>query len=130
MTDDIEYVTFAEAIDIAPIIIGPDWTLRDGGLLESALYRPSTIAFGTDAYPSLLEKAAALLHSLVTNHPFVDGNKRMGWGLTSIFCQYNGYVPVGDYAGDAYQLVMEVARGDLHDVESIAKRLGTLFPAG
>ena len=50
--------------------------VRDRGLLESAAARPFHSAFGQDAYPSVPEKAAALFHSLVSNHPFGDGNKR------------------------------------------------------
>ncbi|WP_155769446.1 Fic family protein [Mycobacterium asiaticum] len=49
------------------------------GLLESAVLRPQATTFGDDAYPTTHEKAAALLHSLTRNHPFVDGNKRTAW---------------------------------------------------
>ena len=55
--------------------VGPDM-LRDFGMLDSAVMRPQASAFGDDAYPTIHEKATALLHGLARNHPFVDGNKR------------------------------------------------------
>lgn len=69
--------------------------IRDHGLLESAIHRPQATVFGKDAYPTLFDKAAAICHSFLFNHPFVDGNKRAafvachltlllnGWNLTS-----------------------------------------------
>lgn len=59
--------------------------LRDGGLLESALYRPQT-----GYYNSIIQMAAALMESLLINHPFIDGNKRMAFALTDIFLRMNG----------------------------------------
>lgn len=59
--------------------------LRDFGLLDSAVMRPQASAFGEDAYPTLHEKAAALLHGLARNHPFVDANKCTAWAATSVF---------------------------------------------
>ena len=60
------------------------------GLLDSALQRPKTSLFGEDAYPDLQTKAAAMLHSLIKNHPMVDGNKRTGWLLFLSFIAANG----------------------------------------
>lgn len=60
--------------------------VRDPGLLESALARPRS-----GYYVSLSEQAAALLHSLVSNHAFVDGNKRMAFALTAVFLDMNGF---------------------------------------
>lgn len=60
--------------------------LRDKGLLESALYRPQT-----GYYSDLVEMAAALFESLMNNHPFVDGNKRVAFFSTDIFLRINGY---------------------------------------
>lgn len=67
--------------------------VRDYGLLESALARPSATVFGSDAYPSLYTKAAALLHSLASNHALVDGNKRLAWAACAVFLGINGYRP-------------------------------------
>ena len=60
--------------------------VRDYGLLESALYRPQT-----GHYADLAEMAAALFESLIMNHPFVDGNKRVAFFATDVFLRLNGY---------------------------------------
>lgn len=65
--------------------------LRDPGALESALAQPRMTFGGEDLYPSLVEKAAALGFSLVMNHPFVDGNKRVGHAAMETFLVLNGY---------------------------------------
>lgn len=64
--------------------------LRDRGGLEAALARPQMTFGGEDLYPDLEAKAAALLHSLVANHPFVDGNKRIGAAVAELFLSLNG----------------------------------------
>ena len=60
--------------------------VRDKGLLESALARPRS-----GYYQSLTEQAAALMHSIIGNHCFVDGNKRVGFALAAVFLRMNGY---------------------------------------
>jgi death-on-curing protein len=65
--------------------------VKDVGLLDSALARPKTSLFGDDAYPDLPTKAAAMMHSLIKNHPLIDGNKRTGWLLFVSFLAINGY---------------------------------------
>lgn len=96
--------------------------MRDIGLLESALARPQAMAFGDDAYPDLLEKAAALLHSLARNHALVDGNKRLALAGMLAFLGINGRRLTLDNNG-AYDLVIAVATGELDDVASIAAQL-------
>ena len=64
--------------------------VREEGLLESALEAPFQTFGGTDIYPTLLQKAARLGHSLVLNHPFVDGNKRIGVHTMLVFLALNG----------------------------------------
>jgi death-on-curing protein len=77
---------------------------------------------GQDAYPDLLTKAAALLHSLARNHPLVDGNKRLAWLATYVFLAKNGVVL--DAEDDpAYEFVVDVAAGAIDDVEEIAAAL-------
>lgn len=100
----------------------PDTAVRDIGLLESALARPLATAFGTDAYPDLHTKAAALLHSLATNHGLVDGNKRLALAGSMAFLGMNGWrlIMTND---EAYELIMAVAAGRLDDLAEIA---GTL----
>jgi death-on-curing family protein len=65
---------------------------RDINLLESAVARPFQSAFGEDAYPTLLEKAVAFFHSLNSNHPFHDGNKRTAIIALDDFLVANGYI--------------------------------------
>jgi death-on-curing protein len=84
--------------------------VRDLGLLDSAAHRPTSTAFGTDAYPSIHEKAAVLLESIVRNHPLIDGNKRLGWLATYVFYGLNGYeLEAPD--DEAYGLIVELASG-------------------
>ena len=64
--------------------------IRDEGLLESALEAPFQTFGGADIYPTLLQKAARLGFSLVSNHPFVDGNKRIGVHTMLVFLELNG----------------------------------------
>lgn len=64
--------------------------VRDSGLLDSALNAPFQTFDETDLYPSLLQKGARLGYSLITNHPFVDGNKRIGIHIMLIFLEING----------------------------------------
>lgn len=65
--------------------------LRDIALLESAVYRSQATFGGVDLYPSIFEKAGALIHSLLLNHPFVDGNKRTAVASTLVFLDLNNY---------------------------------------
>lgn len=65
--------------------------LRDTSLLESAINRPRATFGKTDLYPTLFDKAGALCHSLVKNHPFVDGNKRTALFAAMVTIERNGY---------------------------------------
>ena len=65
--------------------------IKDVGLLDSTLARPRASVFGEDAYPSLELKAAAMTHSVIKNHPMVDGNKRTSWFLLNAFLYINGF---------------------------------------
>ena len=84
--------------------------IRDIGLLDSAAHRPGATAFGDDAYPSIHEKAAVLLESIVRNHALVDGNKRLGWLATYVFYGLNGY-DLDAPDDDAYDLIIALAAG-------------------
>lgn len=64
--------------------------VRDMGFLESALEAPFQTFGGKDLYPALIQKAARLGHSLISNHPFVDGNKRIGIHTMLVFLAANG----------------------------------------
>jgi len=114
------YLTLPELMHVAERTLGPEVPVRDHGLLESALARPQATAFGVDAYPSLEQKAAALLHSLARNHALVDGNKRVALGATIAFLGLNGRRLTLSNE-EAYTLVMDVASGRLEDVSGIAE---------
>jgi death-on-curing protein len=116
------HLTTEQALRIARIAVGGPVAVRDIGLLDAAIHRPRASVLGQDAYPGVLSKAAALLHSLVVNHPLVDGNKRLGWLATYVFCAKNG-IELDPADDDAYELVMAVASGALDDVDAIAARL-------
>lgn len=86
--------------------------LRDRGALESALGRPQMTFGGEDLHPDLADKAAALMHSLVTNHPFVDGNKRVGAHACILFLLANDVEPVFS-SSDLTGITLAVARGEV-----------------
>jgi death on curing protein len=115
------YLTTEQALLIARYAVGGPVQVRDLGLLDAAVNRPGAGMFGQEAYPDVFAKAAALLHSLVAN-PLVDGNKRLAWLATYVFCAKNDVEldPVDD---DAFDLVMTVAAGKVDDVAVIAARL-------
>jgi len=118
------YLTLPELLHIAVRALGGEPEVRDYGLLESALARPRATAFGSDAYPGLDAKAAALLHSLTRNHALIDGNKRLALAATIAFYGINGrrLTLTND---EAYELIMSVAEGKLDSVDDIAAVLAT-----
>lgn len=65
--------------------------LRDVSLLESAVFRPQSSFGGNDLYPTIFDKASVLMHSLILNHSFIDGNKRTGTVSMLVFLEVNGY---------------------------------------
>lgn len=119
MTDQppVDYLSLDDLLAVAAGILG-EVLVRDAGLLASAVARPATTVFGTDAYPEFAEKAAALMHSLARNHALVDGNKRLAWSATRAFCMLNGR-DIRYRVDDAERFVLAVAAGDL-DVPQIA----------
>ena len=92
--------------------------LRDEGALDAALARPQATFGGEDLYPTLAEKAAALFHSLVSNHPFVDGNKRTAAMCAELFLLVNGFEVLAS-DDDLEKLTMASARGE-REAEEIA----------
>jgi death-on-curing protein len=93
-------------------------TGRDRGALEAAVARPAMTFGGEDLYPDLASKAAALMHSLVMNHPFVDGNKRVGAQAALVFLLVNE-VDVETSSAELVDITMAVVRGEV-DAESLA----------
>lgn len=116
------YLDLDSLLHVAARTLGGEPAIRDYGLLESALARPSASAFGEDAYPDLYAKAPALLHSLARNHALVDGNKRLALAATIAFLGINGHrLTLSN--DEAYDLVIAVATGALDNVPEIAKVL-------
>ena len=86
--------------------------LRDEDLLESAVYRPQASFGGQDLYPDLFSKAAALGCSIISNHPFVDGNKRVGFEAMRLMLRLNGY-DLRASLEDKFEFIMGMAKGQL-----------------
>jgi len=128
----MRYPTTDEVLQINAAVMGGNHVLRDRGLLEAAIARPRPSALGADAYPSVVTKAAALLHSLTLNHPSVDGNKRTAVLATLVFLDLNGYILQWDQR-DALDFMLRLAMGrlELEDVavflaERVQPRPGTI----
>ncbi|MFB6632674.1 type II toxin-antitoxin system death-on-curing family toxin [Streptomyces sp. NPDC056362] len=119
------FLTVDEATEVARIAFTGDGVpeLRAPGLLASAVHRPRARMFGESAYEDLYEQAAALLHAVATNHPFVDGNKRAAWLSAVTFLAVNGVDLADADLERAYGLVIDVASGELGDIPDIARRL-------
>lgn len=104
-------------------------TVVDEGMLQSSIARPQATAFGEEAYPTLWDKAAALLHSLARNHAFVDGNKRTAWASAWAFLRLNGINLPDHYDVDvAEHMVVSAAVGEI-GWEKIAEGLRHLTDA-
>jgi len=117
-----EYLDTEDLLELARRLLGDPPPVRDVGLLGAAAARPQASAFGEDAYPDVWTKAGALLHSIVNNHPLIDGNKRLGWLAASVFLELNDASVRAAANDDVYELVMAVA-ADALSVDDIATAL-------
>ena len=122
MSEPIEFLDLDDLVELARTLLGDPPPIRDIGLLGSAAARPPTTAFGEDAYPDLVTKAAALLQSIVNNHALVDGNKRLGWLATAVFLELNGVKASRASNDDVYELVVWIAASN-PDLDEITARL-------
>ena len=86
----VVYLGVDDLYNINFTVTGGDTFVRDLHLLQSAVKRPAMVVFGQEQFPTLLDKAAALMHSLAAHHLFVDGNKRTAMQATRIFLERNG----------------------------------------
>ncbi|GAY78710.1 death on curing protein, Doc toxin [Sporolactobacillus inulinus] len=93
MTDYVtkNHVIYLNAFLIKTYSPGEDIGIKDTRLLDSAINRPRASAFGSDVYPTLFTKAAALFESLAQNHPFYNANKRTAYASLELFLRKNGY---------------------------------------
>ncbi len=114
----IEYLDLDDLVMIARRTIGADVRVADYGLLESALARPRASIFGSDAYPDLHLKAAALFQSLARNHALVDGNRRLAWTACRTFLAITGEW-ISAPEDDRFDFVVRAttaAQGDIHEI--------------
>lgn len=124
-----EYLTLDSLLQVAEAAIDGEVQVRDYGLVESAVVRPQTTVFGSDAYPTLEEKTAALLESLVRNHALVDGNKRLGWLATETVLALNGVRVTAD-DDLIFDLVIGVAEGRFPGVPELTAAIVDLIDPG
>ena len=119
MKNEPVFLTFAEVIEIHEYQLehfGGDSGLRDSGLLKSAMGMPSATFDGAFLHSTLCEMASAYLFHLVENHPFVDGNKRVGAMAALIFLDLNG-LDFDASDEDFTAMVLRVASGKIRKAE-------------
>lgn len=120
------YFDVEDLLLIAQEVIGGKPVVRELGLLGASAARPQTIAFGFEPYPTVAEKAAALLLSIALNHALLDGNKRLALAAALVFCSVNtGREPVMTN-DEAYDLVIAVVEHqiDVPEVAEVFRRAG------
>ncbi|MDF4252976.1 Fic family protein [Streptomyces sp. WMMB303] len=125
----MRHIRIDEILVVARTVNGTEHSVRDMGLLVSAVERPRTNVFGAELYPTLHEKGAALLHSVARNHALIDGNKRTVWLAMRVFLRFNG-VSAGTApppVPTAGPFVEDVAQ-DNTEVPAIAKHLSAWVP--
>ena len=118
----MRFLTLAEVLELQVRLIeqsGGAAGVRDLGGVESALAQPQMTFGGVDLYPTLAEKAAALCFSLVQNHAFVDGNKRIGHAAMETYLVLNGCEIVAD-VDDSERIILGVASGETSRAELLA----------
>jgi len=111
----MRYLNLAEVAELHRLLIeafGGSHGIRDLGALESALAQPRMSFGGEDLYPAVVEKAAALGFTLVQNHPFLDGNKRVGHAAMETFLVLNGF-EMEAAADEQEHLMLALAAGDI-----------------
>ncbi len=115
----MRYLLVEEIISLHAKVIaqsGGGLGLRDRGALKSAVAQPEMTFGGDDLYPTVAEKAAALGHSLIQNHPFVDGNKRVGHAAMEVLLVLNGY-EISASVDEQEKIVLSVASGHMSRAE-------------
>jgi death on curing protein len=114
---NIEIVKYFHSILI--VEFGGSNGIRDLNALQAAIQRPYSTFDGKDLYPTINDKAAALVESLVKNHAFIDGNKRIGYVMLRFFLIESGY-DLSASQTDKYNFIIEISKGNL-DFEGIKK---------
>lgn len=118
-------ITYLKTVDVALIHFmimkryggGEQAGIKDQGLLESGVHRPQQSAFGVDAYPRLLEKAAAFFESLARNHCFYNGNKRTAFASVDLFLKKNGHkIKKNDQLNEDFTVIVTEGKASLSDI--------------
>lgn len=119
---DIEHLLRIATHAIAP----QEVKVREMGLLSASAARPQTVAFGYEPYPTVPEKAAALMVSLALNHCLIDGNKRLAFSAALTFCLINTGVLMEMPDDEAYDMVIAICehRIDVPEVAELLRRAG------
>ena len=118
----MRYLTLGEVLRLHHLLIessGGAPGVRDLGLLDSALAQPRATFEGRDLHPTVLDKAAALCASLAQNHPFIDGNKRIGHAAMATFLLLNGFDLVAT-TDEQERLMLDLAAGSIHREDVLA----------
>jgi death on curing protein len=111
----IRYLTVSEVIEVHRRIIarhGGPLGLRDLAALESAVAQPAMTFGGEDLYPSIIDKAAVLGFAIIRNHPFIDGNKRVGHAMMEVFLVLNK-LGINATVTEQEQVILQVAAGEM-----------------
>lgn len=108
---NIEIVKYFHAILIDEF--GGSTGIRDPKALQAAIQRPFSTFDGKDLYPTIYDKAAALVESLVKNHAFIDGNKRIGYVMLRFYLIESGY-DLSASQTDKYNFIIEISKGNLN----------------
>ncbi len=109
----MRYLSLKEVLELHRYLIektGGAAGVRDLGLVESALAQPMMTFGGADLYPTMIEKASALGFSLIKNHPFIDGNKRIGHAAIETFLVLNGH-EISAPVDEQERIILGVAAG-------------------
>ncbi len=117
----MRYLTLGEVVELHRRLLqatGGTPAIRDLAALESAIAQPKATFAGIDLYPTLAEQAAALGFSLIQNHPFVDGNKRVGHAAMETFLMLNGF-EIDAPVDDQERLMLDLATGRIGRSELI-----------
>ena len=116
----MRYLTVEEVLALHSRLIGTSGVtqgVRDQDALDSAVAQPQMTFDGVDLYTTIARKAAALGHSLISNHPFIDGNKRVGHAAMEVMLLLNGHEIVAS-VDDQEEVIIHVASGTMSHVAS------------
>lgn len=115
----MRYLTLSEVLELHRRIIqrsGGSLGIRDLNAIESALAQPRMTFGGEDLYATIVEKASAVGFSLIQNHPFIDGNKRIGHAAMETFLVLNGF-EISAPVNEQEQIILSVASGTMERAE-------------